>query len=51
MVSRQALVKKREAYVQALDNALEAITTTLQSRPDVEKAILFGSYAEGRHER
>ena len=40
----------REAYVQALGRALEEIVRQLARLPEVERVILFGSYAAGRRD-
>lgn len=43
-----ALQEKRRAYSQALARALDDIVARLAQHGDVERAILFGSYAQGR---
>lgn len=43
-----AVRQKRQAYRQALAEALADITARLEAHGDVEQAILFGSYARGR---
>lgn len=43
-------VGQREEYAQRLDDALAAVVTRLSSLPEVERVILFGSYAEGRRD-
>ena len=42
--------QKRAAYAQALEAALRNIVTQLAAMPEVEKIILFGSYATGRRD-
>jgi predicted nucleotidyltransferase len=44
------LEEKRKQYRQALGQALEHIVARLSSMPEVEKVILFGSYAAGRRD-
>jgi len=41
---------KREAYRQALENALARIRQRLAEIPGVQKAVLFGSSARGRRD-
>ena len=43
----QTLVTKRRRYRCALEDALRDIVAALARRPEVERAILFGSYVEG----
>lgn len=50
MEAREGLEQEREAYRQALRRALEETVATLARRPDVQRIILFGSYARGRHD-
>ena len=45
---QDSLDEKRRQYRQALAAALEHIVRTLAGRPQVHRAILFGSYAQGR---
>jgi len=45
-----ALKQRRTQYGQALDNALDRILDHLTKMPQVEKVILFGSYAAGRRD-
>lgn len=40
----------RAAYVAALARTLERVTALLESKPDVKRVILFGSYATGRRD-
>ncbi|MCS6825818.1 MAG: nucleotidyltransferase domain-containing protein [Caldilinea sp.] len=42
------LTARRAAYVAALNDALQRILAQLRRRPEVERVILFGSYAAGR---
>ena len=44
------IAAKRRQYQRALADTLEEIVAALAHRPDVERAILFGSYAEGRRD-
>ena len=43
-----AIDAKRKQYQRALAATLHHIVAALARRPEVERAILFGSYAEGR---
>ncbi len=42
--------QKRRQYELALREALQQIVAALAHRPEVERAILFGSYREGRRD-
>jgi predicted nucleotidyltransferase len=42
--------KKRAAYARALDAALGKIVAQLSQMPEIERVILFGSYAAGRRD-
>jgi uncharacterized protein len=44
------LAEKRRAYRQALRRTLDEITARLAQHGDVERAILFGSYARGQED-
>ena len=44
------LNRKRTRYHQALDDALDRVLDHLTKMPEVEKVILFGSYAAGRRD-
>lgn len=44
------LEQRRAEYSKALDEALSEILCYLASKPEVEKIILFGSYAAGRRD-
>jgi predicted nucleotidyltransferase len=44
------IAAKRRQYQRALADALDEIVDALARRPEVERAILFGSYAEGRRD-
>ena len=46
----QTLAAKRQLHQHALGDALQAIIAALACRPEVERAILFGSYAAGRRD-
>jgi predicted nucleotidyltransferase len=48
MVGNANLVKKRGEYRKALGEALERIVSSLKASPEVERVILFGSYARGK---
>ena len=45
---RDDLAEQRQRHRQLLAAALRQIVATLSENPDVERAVLFGSYAEGR---
>jgi hypothetical protein len=49
-MDEQMLAAKREQYRDALENAVQQIVTALAQKPEVEGAILFGSYAQGRRD-
>ena len=49
-LERDAVVLKRQQYQQDLADALQKIVDVLARKPEVERAILFGSYAEGRRD-
>jgi predicted nucleotidyltransferase len=49
-MNEQTLAAKREQYRDALKNAAQRIVTALAQKPEVERAILFGSYARGRRD-
>lgn len=49
-MSETSLKHRRDQYRQALDRALADILAQLVSIPEVEKVILFGSYAAGRRD-
>lgn len=44
------LSTKRSQYQQALQNALAKTIQQLSELPEIEKIIIFGSYAEGRRD-
>ncbi len=44
------LVEQRKSHFQALAEGVNAIVSQLQSIPEVQKVILFGSYAQGRYD-
>ena len=44
------LAEMREAYVSSLAEALKDVVAKLAAKPEVERAILFGSYAAGRRD-
>jgi predicted nucleotidyltransferase len=44
------LKQRRTQYCQALEDALNRILDHLTNMPEVEKVILFGSYAAGRRD-
>lgn len=44
------LVAQRTAYSQALQDALQRILAQLRQMAEVERVILFGSYAAGRRD-
>ena len=47
-MDEQKIAAKRELHRLALATALRDIVATLARRPEVERVILFGSYAAGR---
>jgi predicted nucleotidyltransferase len=47
-VEEQAVARRRRQHMQALADAVQSIVATLASNTEVERVILFGSYAEGR---
>jgi len=47
---QEALAARRRAYQRALAEAIEHIVAVLAGRPEVERAILFGSYVAGRRD-
>lgn len=49
-MSQTSLKQRRDQYRQALDRALADILDQLARMPEVEKVILFGSYAAGRRD-
>lgn len=44
------LARKREDYCLALDHSLKRILEQLSEMTEVERVILFGSYADGRRD-
>ncbi len=44
----ETIVEKRERHRHALATALRDVVAALACRPEVERVILFGSYARGR---
>ena len=44
------LLQRRAEYAEALDRALDRIVAQLAAMPEVERVILFGSYAAGRRD-
>ena len=44
------LDRQRQAYVIALERALDDLVDQLATMPEVERVILFGSYAAGRRD-
>jgi predicted nucleotidyltransferase len=44
------LERRRAEYCRALEQALDHIIARLSGMPEVEKVILFGSYAAGRRD-
>jgi predicted nucleotidyltransferase len=47
-MAERGLATQRARYRQALAQALETIVAALARQPEVQRAILFGSYAQGR---
>jgi predicted nucleotidyltransferase len=44
------LARRRAEYSEALDHALNTVVSRLAAMPQVERVILFGSYAAGRRD-
>jgi predicted nucleotidyltransferase len=44
------LRRKRTAYVAELEEAVNRLVAVLSAMPEVERVILFGSYARGRRD-
>jgi predicted nucleotidyltransferase len=44
------LAQRRTEYVDNLQRALDRIVSQLASMPEVERVVLFGSYASGRRD-
>jgi predicted nucleotidyltransferase len=49
-VTTQNLQEKRFAYAQDLKNAVDHIIAELSENPDIERVVLFGSYANDRRD-
>lgn len=49
-MSAQTLQEKRAVYAEDLEKALERIVAELSTNPNVERVILFGSYADGKRD-
>jgi predicted nucleotidyltransferase len=49
-MDEQKLGEQRQRYRRALAEALDAIPKALAQKPEVQQAILFGSYAAGRRD-
>ena len=47
-MNEQAIAVRREQYRRALSDTVERIVEALARKPEVERAFLFGSYAQGR---
>lgn len=45
-----SLKEKRRKYALALENALDQLLNELRHRPEVERVILIGSYAQGKRD-
>lgn len=45
-----SLKEEREKYITDLDLALHHVTDKLSTNPQVQRVILFGSYASGRRD-
>lgn len=46
----ETLIAKRQLYQHLLAETLQRLVAALARRPEVERAILFGSYAAGRRD-
>lgn len=44
------MAARRVAYARALETAVDDIVVSLSCRDDVERAVIFGSYARGRRD-
>ena len=44
------LARKRREYAKSLERALDDCVARLAAMPEVEKVVLFGSYASGRND-
>lgn len=44
------LARERERHAEALARALDAVLAHLRADPQVQRVIVFGSYAEGRRD-
>jgi len=44
------LDRQRQSYVAALERSLDNLVTQLAAMPEVERVVLFGSYAAGRRD-
>jgi predicted nucleotidyltransferase len=49
-VTEITIKQRRAEYARSLENALSKIVAQLSEMPEVEKVILFGSYAAGRRD-
>ncbi|MEA3375240.1 MAG: nucleotidyltransferase domain-containing protein [Chloroflexota bacterium] len=49
-MNQSTLNKKRQEHQLALADSLQRVRAALAERPDVKRAILFGSYQEGRRD-
>lgn len=49
-MDRTELEKKRQAYVKKLEESLNHLVQVLSAMPEVERIVLFGSYARGRRD-
>jgi predicted nucleotidyltransferase len=50
VISERTIAAKRQQHRLALAETLQQVVAALARRPAVERAILFGSYAEGRRD-
>lgn len=46
----QTLAARRQQYQRGLEDTIEQIVTSLARRPEVQRIVLFGSFAEGRRD-
>jgi predicted nucleotidyltransferase len=49
-MNNSSLAKIRHEYCLALDRSLKTVLQRLKGMPEVERVILFGSYANGRRD-
>ncbi|MCS7240203.1 MAG: nucleotidyltransferase domain-containing protein, partial [Candidatus Bipolaricaulota bacterium] len=50
MARLMSLLEKRRKYVEELEKSVERVREVLAGLPEVERVILFGSYARGQRD-